>query len=193
MKFFAIASGVAFAVTGTLAQLASPTQTYNVSSPVTNGLYVAGQVLPCTVDIFANIASELALSVTLTSSTNSSISYVVTSNFDTSKSGSTKTNNNVTYYEHSYNYNIPTNITTGAYNVIFFDSYTNTNLNVPINVLPVASASVVHSIASSTVAASASATTSQGSVTKHTSAATTMTPSKIMISLAAIAAFAAMA
>ncbi|KAG1437485.1 hypothetical protein G6F56_013079 [Rhizopus delemar] len=57
MKFFAIASGVAFAVTGTLAQLASPTQTYNVSSPVTNGLYVAGQVLPCTVDIFANIAS----------------------------------------------------------------------------------------------------------------------------------------
>ncbi|KAG1454971.1 hypothetical protein G6F56_007189 [Rhizopus delemar] len=135
---------------------------------------------------------QLALSVTLTSSTNSSISYVVTSNFDTSKSGSTKTNNNVTYYEHSYNYNIPTNITIGTYNVIFFDSYTNTNLNVPINILPVASASVVHSIASSTAAAAASATSSQGSITKHVSAATTMTPSKIMFSLSANSCFGAM-
>jgi hypothetical protein len=52
MKFFTICSVFGLAVSGAFAQLTSPMQNYNVTSPVSNGPYVAGQVLPCTVDIF---------------------------------------------------------------------------------------------------------------------------------------------
>lgn len=57
MKFLTIASGVALAITGAAAQLTAPMQNYNVSSPVSNGPYVEGQVLPCTVQLFDNIPS----------------------------------------------------------------------------------------------------------------------------------------
>jgi hypothetical protein len=57
MKFLAIASGVAFAITSVAAQLTSPAQNYNVSSPVSNGPYVMGQILPCTIQLFENVLS----------------------------------------------------------------------------------------------------------------------------------------
>jgi hypothetical protein len=56
MKFFSIA-GIALAITSVAAQLTAPMQNYNVSSPVSNGPYVVGQVLPCTVQLFENVLS----------------------------------------------------------------------------------------------------------------------------------------
>ncbi|EIE81412.1 hypothetical protein RO3G_06117 [Rhizopus delemar RA 99-880] len=138
-------------------------QNYNVTSPVSNGPYVAGQVLPCTVDIFDSATASISLSITLASTTNTNVSYVIAQNLDTSKStGTQKTKANTTYYEHSVNYNIPNNITSGVYNVVFLDSLTNTHLDVPINILPLASSSAVNS--ASKTGASSSAT--QGSVFK---------------------------
>ncbi|KAG0748588.1 hypothetical protein G6F57_002172 [Rhizopus arrhizus] len=186
MKFLAAASGLLLAVTGTIAQLTAPMQNYNVSSPVSNGPYVAGRILPCTVDVFANVPSDIALSVSLTSTTNTSISYVITSTLDTSKtSDSFRTKNNVSYYEHSYNYNIPTTITPGTYNVVFLDSKTNTHLDVPITILPVTATSVISSSAGATAGASATSS-SQGSIFKSDAASVMSTTS--VLSLAAGAA-----
>ncbi|KAI8047956.1 uncharacterized protein B0P05DRAFT_565044 [Gilbertella persicaria] len=191
MKFFAAVSGIALALTSVAAQLTAPMQNYNVSSPVSNGPYVAGQVLPCTIQLFENVVSDIALSISLTSVASSNVSYTIASSVDTSKtSASAKQNGNVTYYEHSVNYNIPTTITPGAYNVVFFDSRTNTHLDVPINVLPVASASVVKS-ASATGASSSSSP----SIFKGTSDVAAMAPgltTKVIVSLAGVAALAYM-
>lgn len=56
MKFIAIA-GIVAALTSVSAQLTSPMQNYNVSSPVSNGPYVMGQILPCTIQLFENVMS----------------------------------------------------------------------------------------------------------------------------------------
>lgn len=180
MKFLTIISGVALAITSTLAQLTSPMQNYNVTSPVSNGPYVAGQVLPCTVDILDS-ATAIALSITLTSTTSTNVSYVIAQNLDTSKSsGTQKTKSNTTYYEHSFNYNIPTNITSGVYNVVFLDSLTNTHLDIPINVLPVASST---SKSASGTGSSSTASNTHGSVFKSSASSSSI---NTILSLAAV-------
>lgn len=57
MKFLAIASGLMAVFSAVSAQLTSPMQNYNVSSPVSNGPYVMGQILPCTIQLFENVMS----------------------------------------------------------------------------------------------------------------------------------------
>lgn len=57
MKCIAIATGIFVALTNVTAQLTSPMQNYNVSSPVPNGPYVMGQILPCTIQLFENVMS----------------------------------------------------------------------------------------------------------------------------------------
>lgn len=57
MKCIAIATGIFAALTSVTAQLTSPMQNYNVSSPVPNGPYVMGQILPCTIQLFENVMS----------------------------------------------------------------------------------------------------------------------------------------
>ncbi|CEG78812.1 hypothetical protein RMATCC62417_13359 [Rhizopus microsporus] len=190
MKFFAIASGFALALTGALAQVTAPMQNYNVTKPIMNGIYVAGQMLPCTVTIFENVPADISLSVSLVSAANSSTSFVIATTFDTSKSpDSVRTNNNVTYYEHSINYNIPTNIPVGSYKVVFLDSKTNTQTVVPITILPVSSSSVVPSAAATGSSGTPSST--NASIFKS-DAVTTMYPAKAILFLAAVAALALM-
>jgi hypothetical protein len=121
---------------------------------------------------------------------------VIASSVDTTKTAaSAKQNGNVTSYEHSVNYNIPTTLTPGAYKVVFLDSLTNTHLDVPINVLPVASSSVVSSAAAATGGASATPT-NPGSIFKpNGNGVAAMSPSlatKAIVSLAGVAALAVM-
>lgn len=54
MKFIYLASFVYAAALAT-AQLTAPTRNYNVTSPVTNGPYVVGQILPCTYRLFSDV------------------------------------------------------------------------------------------------------------------------------------------
>ncbi|KAI7898904.1 uncharacterized protein BX663DRAFT_523201 [Cokeromyces recurvatus] len=57
MRFFTIISGIVLTIAAATAQVTAPTQNYNVSSPVPNGPYVAGQILPCTIRVLDNIVS----------------------------------------------------------------------------------------------------------------------------------------
>ena len=66
---------------------------------------------------------------------------VIAQNADVSKTdASAKQNGNVTYYEHSINYNVPKTVTPGSYQVVFSDLSTNTDLSVPIEIRPVSAA-----------------------------------------------------
>ncbi|CAO3621156.1 unnamed protein product [Mucor hiemalis] len=193
MKFFAIASGVAFAITSVAAQLTAPAQNYNVSSPVSNAPYVMGQILPCTIQLFENVSSDIQLSISLDSAAaGSNVSLPIATNVDVSKTtASAKQNGNVTFYEHSVNYNIPTNIIPGAYKVVFLDARTNSHLDVPITVLPVASASVVQSPVP-TGGSVASPSSSSGFKPIGSGVASTSPSTKAIASLIGVAAFAFM-
>ena len=131
------------------------------------------------------------LTISLTSATSSNVSYVISSSVDVSKtSASAKQNGNVTYYEHSVNYNIPSTVTPGTYNVVFLDTLTNTHLDVPINVLPVASTPSASSAAGTGSSASPTA-----SIFKPSSDVGSMAPgltTKVIVSLAGVAALAYM-
>ncbi|KAI9256781.1 hypothetical protein EDC94DRAFT_565102 [Helicostylum pulchrum] len=197
MKFLAVASGLMAVFGAVSAQLTSPMQNYNVSSPVSNGPYVMGQVLPCTIQLFENVMSDIQLSINLESavSTNAT-TVIIAASVDVSKTtASAKSNGNVTYYEHSVNYKIPTTLIPGVYKVVFMDSRTNTHLDVPINVLPVASASVINS--PTNTGSSSSSPTSSGSIFKGDAdnGVAAMSPgltTKALLSLACVAAFALM-
>ncbi|KAG0172685.1 hypothetical protein DFQ30_009912 [Apophysomyces sp. BC1015] len=110
---------------------------YNVSSPVRNGPYVVGQVLPCTYQLFPDIdSSVLHLNIQLQGATpGSNVSLTIGTDVDVTKTAaSVMHNGNITYYEHSINYQIPTTVTPGSYNVEFIDTSTNTKLPIPIEI-----------------------------------------------------------
>ena len=46
------------AVVSAVAQITAPTRNYNVTSPVSNGPYVIGQILPCTYRLFSDVDSS---------------------------------------------------------------------------------------------------------------------------------------
>lgn len=143
--------------------------------------------------IYSQYKLDIALSISLDSAAaGSNLTYPIAASVDVSKTtASAKQNGNVTYYEHSVNYNIPTTVIPGAYNVVFLDSKTNTHLDVPINVLPAASASVIKSAASTGAAAATS--TSAGSIFKDSgNGVAAMSPSKAIVSLACVAVLAYM-
>lgn len=74
---------------------------------------------------------------TTNATANSNNTLVITDNADVSKTAAfEKQDGNVTYYEHSINYNIPTTLTPGNYEVVFTDTSTNTQLPVPIEIRP---------------------------------------------------------
>ncbi|CAO3627514.1 unnamed protein product [Cunninghamella echinulata] len=144
----------------------APSHTYNVTSPVKSGPYVAGQILPCTYRLFSTIdTSGLDLYITLQitdpipppttiSSSNNSTNtttttttltlpvngtYVIAEKADVSKTDAfLKQDGNLTFYEHSINFNIPTTVRPGNYKVTFLDRSTNTNLPIPIEIRPAA-------------------------------------------------------
>lgn len=63
----------------------------------------------------------------------------ITATADVSKTDAfVKREGNLTYYEHSINFNIPTTVKPGNYLVVFFDRATNTKLPIPIEIRPAA-------------------------------------------------------
>jgi hypothetical protein len=143
---------------------------------------------------------DIALSINLVPSTAGTpgatnvTSFPIASTVDVSKSSdSMKRNGNLTYYEHSVNYQIPSTVPAGSYNVVFFDSRTNTHLDVPINVRPAAAASA--SLSGSAAGAAATAGTSgnqRGSTFKSSNDVSAISPfKKTIIALVTVAATAA--
>jgi hypothetical protein len=135
---------------------------------------------------------DITLSISLTSAAaGSNVSIPIAQNVDVNKNtASAKQNGNVTYYEQSVNYQIPATVTPGTYNVVFLDTKTATHLDVPINVLPAASASVIKTPGVTGTAASPSG--SVVSVFKNNGIATMSPSSKAIIALACVAVMASM-
>ncbi|OBZ85162.1 hypothetical protein A0J61_06787 [Choanephora cucurbitarum] len=137
----------------------SPSYQFNVTSPAPNAPYVASQILPCIYDVAANSTSDnLQLSITLVGS---NYSAVMTGSADISLGFSfEKQISGATVYEHQFNYHIPANTTSGAYEVVFTDNVSQTNVSIPITI---AAAPVTPS--SSSLLPSASATSADSSST----------------------------
>ncbi|SAL97911.1 hypothetical protein [Absidia glauca] len=149
------------------------THNFNVTSPVNNGPYVAGQILPCTYRLFSNVDTSgldllislqalggftpslppplpTATSSTNTTNTNSSGSssiptestngtYIISDKADVSRTDAFfKQEGNLTYFEHSINFNIPTTAKAGNYKVVFTERTTNANMVIPIEIRPAA-------------------------------------------------------
>ncbi|KAF7729732.1 hypothetical protein EC973_003810 [Apophysomyces ossiformis] len=137
MKLFGLLSLLVAAAVSVGAQETAPMKNYNVSSPVRNGPYVVGQILPCTYQLFPDIdSSVLHLNIQLqATSPGQNTSLVIATDVDVTKTpASVMHNGNVTYYEHSINYQIPKTVAPGTYNVNFIDTSTNTQLSIPIEI-----------------------------------------------------------
>ncbi|KAI8379515.1 uncharacterized protein BYT42DRAFT_569027 [Radiomyces spectabilis] len=197
MKFLTLASCFIATVATVTAQLTAPMKNYNVTSPVSNGPYVVGQILPCTYRLFQDIdSSMLSLKITLEPATNAppgtptNASSVITiaDNADVSKTdASAKRDGNTTFYEHSINYRIPDTVVPGNYKVVFKDMSTNTDLPVPISIRPAAQAS------SSSPAGSAATPSKSGSIFTADSAAIGVSESLTMNTILALAVVAGVA
>lgn len=107
---------------------------------------------------------------------------VITDNADVSKTeASAKHDGNITYYEHSFNFKIPSTVAPGRYNVVFFDASTNTELPIPIEIRSAAAAQSPNgSSGGKTLGGSSNGTSNDGhsqSIFAATAATTTMLPS----------------
>lgn len=211
MKFIYLASFVYAAVVAT-AQLTAPTRNYNVTSPVTNGPYVVGQILPCTYRLFSDVDTSgnskhifqkeeiilthlfvaLNLEIDLEAApqgvspqgTNTTTLPIAVS-ADVSKTDAfIKREGNLTYYEHSINFNIPQTVKPGNYHVVFFDKSTNTKLSIPIEIRPAASSTSVGTKATSI--SIPGRPQSSGSIFAQ-GAASSIEASKVLIALMAVA------
>ncbi|KAI8343966.1 hypothetical protein BC941DRAFT_342572 [Chlamydoabsidia padenii] len=115
------------------------THNFNVTSPVNNGPYVAGQILPCTYRLFSNVdTSGLDLLISL-QALGGNGTYIISDRADVSRTDAFfKQEGNLTYFEHSINFNIPTTAKAGNYKVVFTERSTNANLVIPIEIRPAA-------------------------------------------------------
>ncbi|KAF7723212.1 hypothetical protein EC973_002287 [Apophysomyces ossiformis] len=136
--------GPAAAIATVSGQLTAPTRNYNVTSPVSNGPYVVGQILPCTYRLFSDVDSsalnlQIELEPTSVSVASNNTTLIIAEKADVSKTEAfVKHEGNLTYYEHSINFNIPATVKPGNYKVLFMDKSTNTQLAIPIEVRPAA-------------------------------------------------------
>ncbi|KAI8332456.1 hypothetical protein BC941DRAFT_436754 [Chlamydoabsidia padenii] len=188
---FSVAAFVAATMAAVSAQVTSPTGVFNVSSPTPNSPYVAQQILPCTYQLFQNVdTSGITLNINLISTAaGSNVTLNIATNADMSKSSnSAKQNGNVTYYEHSNNYLIPSTVVPGNYKVSFVAN--GAALDIPITILPAAASSSLVS-KSGTATGSGAGASSTGSGTIFNNNAPRMgLATKTVVALTAVAGIA---
>ncbi|KAL0096400.1 hypothetical protein J3Q64DRAFT_1019015 [Phycomyces blakesleeanus] len=148
----------------TQAFVQSPNYQFNVSLPVSDNPYVAGQTLPLVYDVASNTTSDnLQLSVIVVSANNATNSVVALANANIGQGSSyKKTIGGADVYEHQENYAIPLNTTPGNYLVVYFDNISQTNATVAIviNAPPVSSSAAAPAASSAAGAKGASTGTS---------------------------------
>ncbi|CAM0140178.1 hypothetical protein VKS41_005796 [Umbelopsis sp. WA50703] len=191
MKFVAAAAtAVWLSMTYVTAQITSAAGNFNVTSPVENQTYVAGQTLPITWRLLGGTDfSSLQLEIVLSNNISGNLTEVViTAQADVSAING-QTANNETFYEHSINYPIPATSTLGNYNVIFIPKDTNVNTTIPIQII--AAAKTSSSVAPSASAGSSSSASAAPS-NPFASSADKVTPMHMAgFTLAALGAVAA--
>ncbi|KAI8993276.1 hypothetical protein BDB01DRAFT_716370 [Pilobolus umbonatus] len=185
MKFLAVLSAVALAATAVVADVVSVPRTYNISSPSPNESYVVNRILPCTIKLPLEVYPELKLTISLEGIAPTNGTYDV-GPIDSSKTLSSQQNDfDFIFYQHSTNWNIPTTVVPGDYNVVFFDANTYTKTPIPIKIL--AASAAIPSNVNPNNNASPSDKPAIDSIAGKSIASSFMTPIKTVASLAAVA------
>ncbi|KAI8335883.1 hypothetical protein BC941DRAFT_325346, partial [Chlamydoabsidia padenii] len=117
-------------------QVQAVNRRFNITAPVADSPYVAGQIVPITYTLpdDASLPNVLGLSVYFTSRDNSVPFFqaTVTENADLSQGFSFKRMANTqVYYEHQLNYGIPKETKAGNYQIVFVDTKGGGNTTVP--------------------------------------------------------------
>lgn len=118
-------------------------------------------------------------------------SILIAATADVSKTDAfVKREGNLTYFEHSINFNIPSTVKPGNYQVVFLDKSTNTKLPIPIEIRPAAVPTSTGSKTQSTGAPGHSQ--SPGSIFAQGAASSTNAPltTRTLISLVGVAGIA---
>ncbi|KAI9491508.1 hypothetical protein BDB00DRAFT_789495 [Zychaea mexicana] len=113
------------------------TQDFNVTSPLDHGVYVCGQKLPITYVLLGD-SSGLELNIYMRPVNVNATTVTIAQKADVSEHASSiVTISNRTFWEHSYNYNIPQNDTpAGNYEIVFESVDAGRNTTVPISIRP---------------------------------------------------------
>ncbi|KAG0170689.1 hypothetical protein DFQ30_002123 [Apophysomyces sp. BC1015] len=127
---------LALAVSTTSAQVEAANEEFNVTSPLQSGIYVAGQKLPVTY-VLLRESLNLHLNIYLVSVGLNYPTAIIAQIADVSEDPSnTVTIHNRTYWQHSYNYDIPQIAPSGSYKVVFQSVSVHTNTSVDITIRP---------------------------------------------------------
>ncbi|KAI8338043.1 hypothetical protein BC941DRAFT_395801 [Chlamydoabsidia padenii] len=143
------------------AQIPSKSGEFNITSPLDDGVYVAGQQLPISY-VILDSGSRLSLNIYFQPAPGiNSTGTIIAQNADVSEvAGAVVTINGKYYWQHTYNYAIPPTAPPGSYFVLFESVNTNTNTSVPVIIRPY--------VNMTTVTASSSASASAASATEST-------------------------
>lgn len=161
------------------AQIPSKSGEFNITSPLDDGVYVAGQQLPISYVILDSGSSNTWLSLKKAASPSffcciglslniyfqpapgiNNTGAVIAKNADVSEvAGAVVTINNKYYWQHTYNYAIPPTAPPGSYFVLFESVNTSTNTSVPVIIRPYVNMTTA-TASSSATAPTASATES---------------------------------
>ncbi|RUO97122.1 hypothetical protein BC936DRAFT_140938, partial [Jimgerdemannia flammicorona] len=201
MKLIATIAAVLAAASMVTAQttvpVTSPMKNYNVTSPIQNGPYVAGQTLPCTYQILTQDTTGLQISITLSADPAANFTAVtIISSADVSTTQQfAKTNGNVTFWEHQVNYPIPATTPAGPYYVTFLSIDTNTKLVFNITIrpqAPAASSTLILNPSGGSVATSSGSSSASTSVPPNrttNASGLSVSVSKTVLALVGVAAF----
>ncbi|SAL99631.1 hypothetical protein [Absidia glauca] len=142
------------------AQIPSKSGEFNITSPLDDGVYVAGQQLPISY-VILDSGSRLSLNIYFQPAPGiNSTGAVIAKNADVSEvAGAVVTINNKYYWQHTYNYAIPPTAPPGSYFVLFESVNTSTNTSVPVIIRPYVNMTTA-TASSSATAPTASATES---------------------------------
>ncbi|KAI8973538.1 hypothetical protein BDF20DRAFT_837476 [Mycotypha africana] len=186
MKFTAITATVAAlfaAVTAQSEYIVSPDRQLNISSPLMNGVYVAGQILPF-IYTPTVVPSNVQLNVYLRSMTGVFPEQIVAQNANVAADplGSVPINiDNIMYYKHSINYPIPSYTPAGAYEAVYTNLADGISTIIPIVIQPgpqPSSSRVVASSAPATAAPATAAATPSASASASSAPAASASPAK---------------
>ncbi|KAI8140738.1 hypothetical protein BJV82DRAFT_622322 [Fennellomyces sp. T-0311] len=111
---------------------------FNVTKPVANAPYVAGQKLPLVYEVSA-ISSQYNLQITISFNNprNATNNVLVEANAPIDQGFSSQREvGNTTVYEHQLNYDIPVNTAPGTYDVVYTNSVTGHNVTIPVDIRP---------------------------------------------------------
>ncbi|CDS10858.1 hypothetical protein LRAMOSA11344 [Lichtheimia ramosa] len=137
-------------------------QQFNITSPLDHGVYVAAQKLPITYVLLGD-SSGLELNIYMKPVDVNATTVVVAQKADVSEDASSiVTIDNKTYWQHSYNYEIPRSTQAGSYEVVFESVNSQENTSVPITIRPYVSTSAPGPLPTGSSSASASPSPGDG-------------------------------